>query len=223
MRSILLHIAEDGCLEARTQAALDIARAFASHVTCLQSVPNADVIPGDFYGAYAIGVLPLVREEAAALRQKCEQRLASEDVVWSWLECDGMPAEEMLRASSLNDLLVLGRCDPLQDGPSSLAANLAVKARTPVLVVPEGTRGFDCSGPALIAWNGSAEAAHALKAAVPLLAKASSVVLATVGGNSTDTRRAFGGRRCGVPVAPRHLLYDHGISLQGRFRCGGHR
>ena len=39
MRSILLHIADDDSLDARTQVALDLARAFAGHVTCLHAVP----------------------------------------------------------------------------------------------------------------------------------------------------------------------------------------
>jgi hypothetical protein len=38
MRSILLRIADDDSLERRTQAALDLARAFGSHLTCLQAV-----------------------------------------------------------------------------------------------------------------------------------------------------------------------------------------
>ena len=40
MRSILLHIADDESLRARTQAALDLARAFGGHLTCLQAVPH---------------------------------------------------------------------------------------------------------------------------------------------------------------------------------------
>ena len=38
MKSILLHIDGDSCMEARMQVALDIARATNGHITCLQAV-----------------------------------------------------------------------------------------------------------------------------------------------------------------------------------------
>lgn len=215
MRSILLHIADDDCLEARTQAALDIARVFGSHLTCLQAVPYHYGVPGDMYGAYLSDLVPVIREAAATLRQKCEKRLTPEDIVWSWIDEDGPPAEQLLRASSINDLVVIGSSEPFQTGPSSLAGRLAIKARTPVLVVPEQARGLDCSAPVLVAWNGSAEAAHAMKAAVPLLAKASAVVLATVDGETRDTTELS-------PEEGAEYLSRHGIACTiTDFPCQG--
>ena len=38
MKSILLHIDSDGCMQARLQVALDMARACNGHITCLQAV-----------------------------------------------------------------------------------------------------------------------------------------------------------------------------------------
>ena len=52
-----------------------------------------------------------------------------------------------------------------------------------MLLVPEQVNGINCAGTALVAWNGSTEASLALKAAVPLLAKARAVVLASVRGD----------------------------------------
>ena len=49
-----------------------------------------------------------------------------------------------------------------------------------MLLVPEHVNGLNCAGTAVVAWDGSAEASRALKAAVPLLAKSRSVVLASV-------------------------------------------
>lgn len=186
MRSILLHIAEDACFEAKAQVALDLARAFDAHLTCLQAVPYPYGVPGDIYGAYLAGILPTVREAGSQFRQACEQRLAAEDVTWNWLEDDGPPHERLLRQSALNDLVVIGSREPLQMGASTLAGHLALKARAPIMIVPEHAKGLDCSASAVVGWNGSAEAAHALKMAVPLLRRASSVVLATVGGETPD-------------------------------------
>jgi nucleotide-binding universal stress UspA family protein len=50
----------------------------------------------------------------------------------------------------------------------------------PVLVVPADTKSFDVGAPMLVAWNGSSEGAHALRAAVPLLACSCKVTLASV-------------------------------------------
>jgi nucleotide-binding universal stress UspA family protein len=58
----------------------------------------------------------------------------------------------------------------------------------PVLVVPEDTKGFDVSAPIMVAWNGSSESAHALRAAVPLLAAASKVWLVSIA-EPADTPR----------------------------------
>jgi nucleotide-binding universal stress UspA family protein len=50
----------------------------------------------------------------------------------------------------------------------------------PVLVVRGDVASFDVTAPVMVAWNGSAEAAHALRAAVPLLAAARKVWLVSV-------------------------------------------
>ena len=39
MKSILLYVSDDGSMEARLQAALDLTRAFDAHLTCLQALP----------------------------------------------------------------------------------------------------------------------------------------------------------------------------------------
>jgi len=183
MQSLLLHIADDESLEARTQVALDLARAFDGHMTCLQAVPYEYGVPGDFYGSVVADLIPALREAAEKLRARCEQRLAPEDVGWSWIAEDGRALEHVLRLSSLNDLVVVGSREPLSKAPSLLARDLVVRLKTPMLMVPEHVNGLNCAGTAVVAWNGSAEAAHALKASVPLLAKARAVVLASVRGD----------------------------------------
>jgi nucleotide-binding universal stress UspA family protein len=53
-------------------------------------------------------------------------------------------------------------------------------ARIPVLVVPENKNTLDFRNVAMVAWNGSREAADALRQAVPLLALAKAVHVVTV-------------------------------------------
>ena len=187
MRSIALHIDDDDCLDAKLQVALDLARSFDGHVGCLQAVRYDIGVPGDLTGVMAAQIIPELRKAADKLRSRIEQRLAGEDVAWSWVQEDGLAAEILISRSGLFDLIVVGCCDPVSRTSSSLPGEVAVRARTPILLVPPETRGFDPSRPAVVAWDGSPEACRSLRAATPLLAHAERVILATVS-RSTDER-----------------------------------
>ena len=181
MHSILLHIHDDDCLEARLQAALDIVRTFGGHLTCVQAIPFDVMAPGDIYGSGAAELVPILRENAEKLQQRVEARLAAEGVAWDWVQDFDAAGHMLLAYAALADLIVLGASEPRGGkGASSLAGQVALHAQTPVLAVPAGTRGFDAAVPAMVAWNGSIEASHALRAAVPLLKRSASVQLVTV-------------------------------------------
>ena len=187
MRSILLHIDDDDCLDAKLQVALDLARTFGGHIECLQAVPVEIGVPGDLYGVMATEVLPQLREAADRLRERIQPRLASEDVAWSWLREDGFATEKLIERSGLSDVIVLGcRSGHVVRAPSDLPGEIAVRARTPILLVPQEARGFDPARPALVAWDGSPEACRALRAATPLLTRAERVILATVAEQSDE-------------------------------------
>jgi nucleotide-binding universal stress UspA family protein len=76
---------------------------------------------------------------------------------------------------------------------SDVLESLVIDAHVPVLIARASApqlaqavrRGV------MIAWNGSMEAARAVKAALPLLAKADRVVIAQVGGHDDNIRNAF--------------------------------
>lgn len=180
MRSILLHIDNDEGLAARVQVALDLARSFDGHITCVQAIPFVVGMPGDFYGAVAAQMLPEFREAADKLRAKIEENLANEGVPWTWHQDEGPAVERLLQFAGLSDIALVGCCDPIGKGYAPLPGDLAIRSRTPVLIVPPSSAGFDARGPAVIGWDGSPEACRALRAAVPLLAGARSVTLATV-------------------------------------------
>ncbi len=184
MKTILLPVHADDGSEARLQVALDIARAGGAHLDCLQVTPfNAYVAADIFGGVFALpGVLDAVNKQVAAARAGTEARLAREDVRWSYRHFDGDPARTTVDQSLLADLIILSPAlrEPLPDESVSVAGDIAIHARSPVLVVPASATGFDVAAPAMIAWNGSPEAANALKAALPLLRFASAVVVATV-------------------------------------------
>ena len=176
MKCITVHAYDEPGFEHRLQVALDLARAFGGHVTIVYPVPVDAGMPADFYGATFASMAPVWREAAERVRRQTVARLAGEDVPWTWIEGAGMAASVLLRHSALSDLIVLGA----SRGSFEVVGDLALHARCPVLVVPDGQARFDVGAPVLVGWDGSPEASRALRMAVPLLARAKSVTLACV-------------------------------------------
>jgi nucleotide-binding universal stress UspA family protein len=189
MKSLLVYANDDPGLEARLQAALDLARLFEGHLTCLQVSPYDAFILGDpFGGVYALPtVIEQVRKTADDHRIRIEERLRGEGADWEWLRVDGAPAQLLVERARLSDLIVLslpgdGQTRPAEAG--SLLPDILVHARSPVLAMPRAGAAFDPRGRAMIAWDGSLEASHALRLTLPMLARASAVDIVTVGGGS---------------------------------------
>lgn len=185
MKSLLLYANPDAGLESRLQAALDLARRFDAHLTCLQVTPYDAFIMGDpFGGIYALPtVVDQVRRTADDHRERSEERLRGEGVSWEWLRFDGAPAQLVVDRGRLCDLIVLslpGGEGRSAEAPGAIVADVLVHARSPVLALPQSGRGFDAGGIALVAWDGSRESSHALRLCLPILQKSSAVHLATV-------------------------------------------
>lgn len=210
MRSVLVHVHADDGQAARVRVAIDVARAFGGHLDCLYVNPYSTYVAGDpFGGAY---VLPELFAQAEQREQEERERLAAhldrEGISWEWLRHDGDTAKWIVASARLADLIVLSRAvhAPHQHEPIPVVADVALHARAPVLAVPVDSQGLDIGGPALVAWNGSFEAAHALRFAVPLLERASAVHVATI---------AEGAAGIGAADACRYLA-RHGITAQPR-------
>ena len=185
MKSILVHINPDEGQEARLQAALDVVRYFEGHLTCLQASPLETFASMDPYGVGQLlsETAEIVRGFAAEQQKAIEGRLQNEGVNWEWHSHLGDPARLLGDHSWLSDLVVVSSpgkdWKPRFEAPPA-AADVAVRSRAPVLIMPDGSRGFDCTGPAAIAWNGSPESCVAIRAALPILRQASAVHLLTV-------------------------------------------
>jgi nucleotide-binding universal stress UspA family protein len=207
MKSVLLYANPDNGLESRLQAALDVTRMFEGHLTCLQVSPYDAFIMGDpFGGIYALPTMvEQVRRTADEHRERLEQRLRGEDVSWDWLRFDGAPAQLIVDRARLADLIVLSLPGSAADaGVRDIAADILVHARSPVLAVPAEGGPFDGVGVAMIAWDGSLEASHALRMALPMLKRAAAVHVVTV----TQGQREF------PATDASHYLARHGISSE---------
>jgi nucleotide-binding universal stress UspA family protein len=179
MKNVLVPIHDDPGQESRLQAALDLTRALDGHLTCLETITPPQAMPEVYMAVAYDELLAAERADADSNRARVEAKLALEDVRWNCIEAIAYPADAIRKSVGLADIVVLNRKLDHFALPDWLkvTSETIVASHKPVLAVPEAARGLVTSGPALVAWDGSAEAAAALRAAVPLLQKAAHVTL----------------------------------------------
>lgn len=180
MRSILLYANEDSGTIDRVEAALNLAGAFNAHLHCLQMItPDTFVAMDPFGGVYPMfDLLEDMREREAKNKQEIDAKLQRADAPRTWIIGTRYPRSSALDRMALVDLTIVSipQKDELGDRPPP-PARLATQSNTPVLAIAPGGTRFDAYGNAMVAWNGSAEAARALCAAVPLLSRAENVTI----------------------------------------------
>jgi nucleotide-binding universal stress UspA family protein len=189
MRSILVHAGRDDDSATRVEAGLTLARALNGHLGLLINTPIGATIAMDpFGGAHMMGaVLDQLREQDDALQANLTAQLENEDVPWSIDRSEADLVDALVSSARLADLVImsLGDAAPMLGVRPPVGA-VAIAARTPILALASG-KYFDPIGPAMVAWNGSHEAANALRAAVPLLRLATKVDVVTI----ADGRSGF--------------------------------
>lgn len=217
MKSLLLHINRDAGQEARLTATIDLARNLESKIFCLQCTAwPAYVLSGDPFGASYLPseAFQSLRDAENEDRNTIEAGLQREGLDWEWRHVEGAAAQMLAEHATLADLLVLSQPaakDTVLPQASSLAAELAVHIQSPALVLPAGGRTFASRGSAMIAWNGSAEAGHAVRLSRSLLREAGEVHIVSVSENKDA-------------VPPEELsdyLGRHGIQSRVQHRPGG--
>jgi nucleotide-binding universal stress UspA family protein len=217
MRSLLLLIDRDAGQDARLAAAIDIARNLESRLVCLQTTPwQSYGFSGDPFGASYLPpeVFQSVRDAENEDRNVIEGQLEREGVDWVWRHVEGGAAERLAEHATLADLVILSRPEPRETflpRATPLAADVAVHIQSPVLVVPAEDKKFASKGPALIAWNGSAEAGHAVRLSLPLLRAAGEVHIVSV----SEDKEAM------PPGELSDFLARHGIQSRVHHRPGG--
>lgn len=200
MRSILVQGGRDKGMSARLDTAMDLARIHNSHLTIAIDTPIGQFVTVDPYGGTFVARDALDAALAAddALALAFAGRLGKDDVPFDVVQYETMPLEAMIVAARLSDLAVVTR-------DCGYAGDLAVEARCPVLVLP-----CDSALPlplaiACIAWDGSDQAAMALRSCVPLLDEGTDVHLLTV---LTDAPQGF------PPTDALQYLARHGIKAE---------
>ena len=169
MKNILLFAHDDTGQEARLQCALDIARAVDGHLTCLD-VERPPVYMADYYstaGSMIADIDEHAREVKNAVHLKA--RLEDEDVRWNWINASGDIAACLTKHAGLADAVVVNSGVASNDilDLRSIATSVAAGVRGAVVAVPQNCTRFDVLGKALVAWDGSAPAMAAMRAALP--------------------------------------------------------
>lgn len=207
MKTILMLAHDDEGQEARLQAALDLTRALGGHLTCLDIAQPPRWVAD--YVTTAGAMIAFAREETReqANIDRLKERLSAEDVSWDALAAIGDAQPTVVAQAAFADAVVVD-CSAeghrLSD-PRSLAAATAAGVHGLVVAVPEQSRGLDLFAPAVVAWDGSMPAAVALARAVPVLQKASWVILLVVGDEELEGQPAEAAAR---------YLSRHGIRAE---------
>ncbi|MBC5763938.1 universal stress protein [Ramlibacter albus] len=210
-RQILVHIDNTQRSGARLALARAVARQQGAWVAAVHAtMPSYVDLPyAPELGPIAIAELRQLDESLVrAARDRFETALADGGPRATWAVVDELPtAAGFLQQAFYADLLVLGQYDAQdRDGsrvPPGFVESVVIGSGRPALVLPHSGELPSSFDTVAVAWKETRESARALTAAMPLLQRASRVVVLTWGKWHTHVR--------GAHLDLANLLRLHGI------------
>lgn len=191
MKRLLITI--DG--SANDYASLKSAMLLARRLGADLSVVYTALPPEAFYG-YAEAAVPVAFDNSQEAEAAAERARAAYDAVcaeWpgaDWSTTEEFSADAIARLGPLADLVIVERLSQ-EEGPSAAGFNAALfDGAGPVFVTPPEPKPTLATNP-VIAWNGSREAALAVKSAMPLLQLAGRATVLTGHDESSDGLRGL--------------------------------
>ena len=191
-KRILVHLNDQRRAAALMRVAVGLAQVQDGELIGLHVVPGAAsltavVVP---YGAEITGAaVDSDRKVGQALEAAFRAATKGRESGARWLEIETQEPDlcaVALQHARLADLVVAAQSD--RDWPVSdlldFPERLALESGRPVLVVPNGFAGEQVGSRILVAWSGTREAARAAFDALPLMARAQSVHVVSVSGES---------------------------------------
>ena len=188
---------------ARDTSTLDcagaLARLFASHIIACHVHPDAasmmPMMGGEASGALVAEFMRIAEEEAAAQQKRANATFGAWHAVngfamattsgikgpsVEWQHVPGLASETLPELGRVADVLVIARPEADTAGIhiGTIEAALFGTGR-PVLLAPSKSPA-SLGKTIAVAWNGTTESAHAIGAAIPLLAQASAVCVLSV-------------------------------------------
>lgn len=218
-RTILVHLDHSERSPVRGAVAARWSRAHEAHLVGLVPTGLHDgVIPAD---AIATGMSDYIAESTDYLRRRAEAIAhefragisASGPLSYEVRLADGATVDAVARYGRASDLVVLGQDDDSNRKDTTvraLAEQVLMEAGRPVLVVPSAGNAFErVPKNAVVAWDGSREAAVALRAALPALRNGARVTLVSL----RHPRDEDDARLLLVPDMIQYLL-RHGVNAR---------
>jgi nucleotide-binding universal stress UspA family protein len=225
IKSILVPLNGMEAAKPALEAAFTVALQLGAHVDVLHVRPDPrDAVPilGEgVSGALIEEIMDVAEKEAkdrgARARAMFEQCRAARDIpvvaepvtgkaTVSWREETGREDEITTMRGRLSDLVAVSRPTEDTDIATTMTLNAALfDTGRPVLVAPPQFGGGSLGTRVAISWNGSAEAARAISAAMPLILRAKQVVVLTAVGETPS-----------APAVPEMLTYLswHGVKAE---------
>jgi nucleotide-binding universal stress UspA family protein len=185
-RTILTDLSADEAAEPCLHLARALAARFGATLVGVHVMPEP-FVPTAWQGGASVYLDPEVIEAQRRVNLRVKERVqaifqrvcgADPDAIWR--EGQGDPIDLVVRAARATDLVVTTKTAPGALDAGGMIEGLVLTAGVPVLVLPATAPG-DVGRTALVAWNGSREAARAVHGALPMLAEAGRVVLCGIG------------------------------------------
>ena len=182
-KDILVHVDSTSASRLRLRAATSLARRFDGRISGLHVIPEPHIPP--YFKPSVVERLAKIYAENAREAAKAAEALFHEEIkdsaAWSCLV--GELAETIAERTRFADLLILGQFDtenPPEISAFLLPAKVVFGTASPLLVVPGALTSSDIGKRVVAAWDGSREAARAVRDAMPLLKGAEQVLLLAV-------------------------------------------
>jgi nucleotide-binding universal stress UspA family protein len=236
-KTVLAHLTGTDCDPSVLATALNLVRPSAGHVECLRVVPDSAAImaqampfeTGMGMTSVLADVLSTIEQQSGertkrarlAMSEFCKTRdLAYADsppgpgdVSAAWRECKGAEdCDVIIAAARFHDLVVLaGGPDRTGRLPAELLGDVVIGAGRPVVLAPQNPSKEPILTVA-IAWKDTAEAARALTAAMPVLAKAQRIEILSANENDGQVSHCLD---CSESVVQQ--LRWHGLNATAHF------
>lgn len=215
IRDILVHADGTKAGARRIAYALDLARLHHAVLNGLHVTPASEVPPT--YNPSAVEGVGVALDRRLAEAAKSAERdfaaaVAKRRVRTHWTTLKGPVAPQICEAARTADVVVLGQYEwegSPERHPLSLAEVVARDCGRPVIVVPAGSEDARIRR-ALIAWDGSREAARALHDALPLLGSATVEIVA-----ANDSVSDAGIAELLQHLRHHHVAVENNIHLRG--------
>jgi nucleotide-binding universal stress UspA family protein len=181
-RDILVHVPLQG-YEVQVNVAVALAKEFGSHLTGLRSLRETTLLKEAVQNPFihldestVSGAIDKERDEALSAQRWFHAAAENEGISASWQAAEGDPADLMIHACRLQDLAIVEQCSNGSELLWGPAVQVALSG-FPTLVIPRSWRGPLFLERAVVAWNGSAQSAAAVRHALPILIRARHVTL----------------------------------------------